>query len=223
MENETEIWRKHPKIDKIEVSTFGRVRTLDRMTSNGRGIYSIKGHVLKQCNDKDGYLMVSVPFDRKWTVKRVHRLIAQTFIANPNGFPMINHKDCNRANNNVENLEWCDNSYNVQYREKFGEGLGNPVLAINLTTLEVSRFRSQIEASRVLGTFNQNVSRVIKGNLTHTHGYWFVNADNNAVDLAKQKLREIGKSKLIAADAESADFVSKVIAEGELNYEACGY
>lgn len=213
MENQKELWRKHPEIDKIEVSTFGRVRTLDRITSNGRGSYSVKGHVLKQCNDRDGYLTVCVPVDRKWTVKRVHRLVAQTFLPNINSLPMINHKDCNRANNNVENLEWCDNSYNMQYREKYGEALGHPVFAINLKTLKVSRFPSQIEASRVLGTFNQNVSMVIKGNLSHTHGFLFVNADDKAVDLTKQKLREIGKTKLTAADSVSADFVSQVLAE----------
>lgn len=213
MDNQTEIWRKHPDIEKIEVSTFGRVRTLDRMTSNGRGTYPVKGHVLKQCNDKDGYLVVYVPVDKKWTNKRVHRLVAQTFLSNPNSLPMINHKDCNRANNHVENLEWCNNSYNVQYREKFGDALGHPLFAIKLDTLEVFNFHSQIEASRVLGVKNQNISVIIKGSRKSVHGYWFVNADGKAVDLTKQKLREIGETRLTATDEASADFVSRVIAE----------
>ena len=213
MDNQAEVWRRHPDIEKIEVSTFGRVRTLDRMTSNGRGSYLVKGHVLKQCNDKDGYLVVYVPVDKKWTNKRVHRLVAQTFIPNPNGLPMINHKDCDRANNEVSNLEWCDNSYNVQYREKFGDAQGHPLFAIKLDTLEVLNFRSQNEASRVLGAKNQNVSRVIKGSLNQTHGFWFVNDDDKAVDLTNQKLQYIDKTRLIAADTESEDFVRQVIAD----------
>lgn len=158
--NEKEIWKSLQGVSGVEVSTFGRVRTLDRVVSGKNGTRFIKGRVLKQFNDKDGYLQVSIQINRKRNTKRVHQLVAQTFISNPDNLPQVNHKDCDRTNNNVENLEWCDNSYNVQYREKFGEAQNKPVLAINLATLEASSFCSQSEASRVLG-FNRSKRRAV--------------------------------------------------------------
>ena len=51
-------------------------------------------------------------------MKKVHRLVAQTFIPNPDNLPEINHLDCDRANNNVDNLEWCTYSYNNYHMYK---------------------------------------------------------------------------------------------------------
>lgn len=80
--------------------------------------------------NKDNNSIVSVKYDRNYarcalnfrinkkTVYRycsIHRLVATAFIPNPNRLPEINHKDCNTKNNNVNNLEWCDRSYNVTY------------------------------------------------------------------------------------------------------------
>lgn len=194
---EIEIWKKHPEIEKLEVSSFGRVRTLDKVVPRGKYTQFIKGRVLKQFDTSNGYMQVHVMVDGKRPIKLVHRLVAQTFIQNPDNLPQVNHLDCNRKNNNVNNLEWCDGSYNQQYREKYGlsntEALGHPVFAINLNTLEVSQFRSQQEASRVLGTFSQNVSMVIRGKLNQTGGYWFVNDDEKAADAIKNKLHKINK------------------------------
>ena len=194
--NEEEIWKSHPDIVGIEVSSLGNVRTLDRVISSEKYTRFIKGQVLKQYNRNDGYLCVSIKVDGKWTFKKVHRLVAQTFLPNPNSFPMINHKDCNRKNNNVSNIEWCDNSYNMQYREKFGKATGIPVFAIKLKTLEVSRYPSQIEASRKLGVSQGNINDVIKGIYKQISGYWFVNADEHALDIVKQNLHDIGKTGL---------------------------
>lgn len=197
MENQVEIWKKHPEIAGIEVSTFGRVRTLDRLVScRGNGTRLVKGRILKQCKGKDGYLQLNVKVDGKWITKRVSRLVAQTFIPNPEELPQVNHKDCDRTNNNVKNLEWCDSSYNIQYREKYGEALGQPVFAINLKTSEISRFRSRREAGRELGINYSNINSVIKGKLKQTNGYRFVSDDGHAVDAVKSKLHDIGKTKL---------------------------
>jgi len=113
---ETEIWKKHPEIVGIEVSTLGRVRTLDRTVKSGEITQFVKGRVLKQYNRKDGYLQVNFRMNGKAISKKVHRLIAEAFIPNPDNLPEVNHKDCNRANNNVENLEFCTRSYNRRYR-----------------------------------------------------------------------------------------------------------
>jgi len=217
MENETEIWRRHPEIDKIEVSSFGRVRTLDKIVpSSWNATRLVKGKVLKQHGNGRGYLNVSIKIAGKWIPKSVHRLVAQTFIPNPDNLPEVNHKDCDRANNRSDNLEWVTHEENTAYRDKLGHTARNnapksPVLAINLATWEVHRFPSIMEVERKLGVNHSNIISVIKGSRKQTGGFWFVSADNKAVDLTKRKLREIGKTKLIAADSASADFVSQVI------------
>lgn len=177
MESQGEIWKAHPEYTEIEVSTLGRVRTLDRVISNGKGTRLVKGQVLKPFGSGIGYLQVSIQIDGKRTNKYVHRLVAQTFLSNPNGFPMVNHLDCDITNNKVENLEWCTASYNSKYREKFGKASGHPVFAINLTTLEVLYFRSQREASRELGVSHGNIYSVLKGRIKQTGGYHFENAN----------------------------------------------
>ena len=196
MESQVEIWKAHPEYAGIEVSTLGRVRTLDKMVRRGRETWFRKGRVLKQHDIGKGYLAATVKVNDKFISKKVHRLVAQTFIKNTDNLPQVNHKDCDRTNNNVSNLEWCDNSYNQQYREKFGKALNRPLFAINLTTLEVSQFCSQGEASRALGVFQPSISNVIKGKQKKTHGYWFVNDDGNAVEVVKSKLHDIGKTGL---------------------------
>lgn len=197
MNNSVELWKKHPYIDKLEISTLGRVRSIDRIVPRKNGTYHIKGRILKQFDNGNGYSYVHFSIDRKHINKYVHRLVAETFISNPDNLPQVNHKDCNRKNNNVENLEFCTSSYNNQYREKYGistaESQGHHVFAINLATFEVHRFNSQNEAGRSLGVNQGNINNVIKGKIKQTGGYWFVNDDKNADDAISRKLQEIKK------------------------------
>ncbi len=126
-----EIWKAHPEYAEIEVSSFGRVRTSD-------------GHYYNSHQTNMGYLNVSIPIDGKWTTKLIHRLVAETFVPNPNSMPEVNHKDSSRTNNNACNLEWVTHSYNMKYREEFGKPASKPVFVIDLKALEVSRFPSRI-------------------------------------------------------------------------------
>jgi len=199
--SEEEIWRAHPEYTEVEVSTLGRVRTLDRLVScRGNGTRLVKGRILKQYNDKGGYLQAQVKVDGKWIMKRVNRLVAQTFLPNPENLPMVNHKDCKIKNNNVENLEWCTASYNARYREKYGvsrmEAAGHRLFAINLATLGVSQFPSQTEAGRSLGVLQTSITAVIKGRRNQAGGFWFVNNDGHTVDVVKSKLHDIGGTRL---------------------------
>lgn len=193
----TEIWKALPGVPGVEVSTLGRVRTLDRVVSTEKKTQFTEGRILKQYDNGHGYFITSIPVDGKWASKKVHRIVAQTFIPNQDNLQQVNHRDCNRKNNNVENLEWCDNSYNVRYREKYGKAENRPVFAINLSTLEVSHFNSQIEASRKLGANRPHINDVIKGRLNKTHGYWFTSANDNADDIINRKLHEISKTRLM--------------------------
>lgn len=196
MKGPVEFWKKHPDIPGIEVSTLGRVRTLDKVVPTKSGNRFIKGRILKQHISKsNGYSYVGFRIDGKFVSKRVHRLVAQTFIPNPDNLPQVNHKNCNRSDNRVSNLEWCAASYNRQYQEKYGisstESKGHRLFAIKLSTMEVSHFKSQSEASRVLGVNLGNINSVIKGNRKQVNGYWFTNADDNVDDIINRKLNTI--------------------------------
>lgn len=80
--------------------------------------------------DKDGYKRVLIYIDGKRKKFFVHRLVAQTFIPNPENKPQVNHKDGNKLNNHVNNLEWVTNKENINHAEKFGLRTHENVLKI---------------------------------------------------------------------------------------------
>ena len=188
---DNEVWKPYPDYPWIEGSSLGRVRTLDRYVRNKNGKRIVKGRILKQHHTNRGYMDVQLTVNGKRVHILVHRLVAQTFIPNPDNFTEVNHKDGNRTKNCVSNLEWCTHEYNMQYKEKYGvsaaEALGRPVYAVNLNTLEVSWFPSQSEASQKLSVNDGNLNSVLKGRYKQTGGYWFTYADENAVEATKQK------------------------------------
>ena len=102
-----------------EVDQFGRVYGVDRVISvndNGRQYNKpLKAKQMKQTMHTKGYKTVSLTKDGKTKGMFVHRIVAEAFIPNPDDFPMVNHKDEDRTNNFVENLEWCTAQYNNTY------------------------------------------------------------------------------------------------------------
>ena len=151
-----EIWKPIKHYEEFyEVSNYGRVRSKDRAKKvpfNRSGVQ--KGKVLKPDVNSAGYLRVGLS-DQYGNKKYhfVHRLVAQAFIENPNKFPVINHKDFNPLNNNVNNLEWTTFLGNVEYSARRGrfkktqqwlskikkamdEKLGKPVIGTNVHTGE---------------------------------------------------------------------------------------
>jgi|GEM_PF-754811 len=194
--NKIEAWKSYPEFPFIEGSSLGRVRTRDRVVRNGRGKRIVRGRILKQCFNGAGYLQVHFGVNGRPVTQLVHRIIAECLIPNPDNLPQVNHKDCDRTNNNVSNLEWCDASYNQRYREKYGvsnaESQGFPVFAVDLTTLEVFRFPARAEAGRKLGVSDTGVDMVIKGKYNQMNGYWFTDADENAIEAVRSKLDKFG-------------------------------
>lgn len=112
-----EIWKDIPGFEGLyQASTFGRVRSLDRTITRGastrRGRYEarLKGKILAQSTGVQGYQLVPLGHNNK--NRKVHQLIAKTFIPNPDNKPMVNHIDGDVKNNRVDNLEWSTNKEN---------------------------------------------------------------------------------------------------------------
>ena len=109
-----------------------------------------KPGLLKPLIDRDGYLIVCLSKNDHKTMKRVHRLVAEAFIPNPNNKPQINHLDENKSNNFVDNLEWATAKENINYgtrTEKSVKTLSKSVYCVELD----QTFESAAEANRVLG------------------------------------------------------------------------
>lgn len=122
-----EIWKSIKGYEGLyEVSNLGNVRSLDRVRKqynhNGIATVKYKGRILKkQIKKGTNYHTVTLyDNDRKSKIKSVHRLVAENFLENENKYPVINHKDGNKQNNNVNNLEWCTQSHNVKESYRLG-------------------------------------------------------------------------------------------------------
>jgi hypothetical protein len=110
-----EEWREVVGYPAYEVSNLGQCRSKTRMSvSYGNRNHRRVGKILKQTIGNTGYPCVSVGLDGVFTSKHLHRLVAEAFIPNPEGKPMVDHIDRNRTNNVVTNLRWATPSENQQ-------------------------------------------------------------------------------------------------------------
>ena len=144
---------------KYQVSNLGNVR-------------NSKGKVMKQNKDKDGYMIITLHKDGKTKTHKVHRLVLSSFKANPDNKPQVNHKDENKENNNLNNLEWCTSKENVNYgtrNERVAEKFSKPVYCITNNTI----YKSSCEAARQLNLNQSSITKCLKGKFTQTKGYQF--------------------------------------------------
>lgn len=103
-----EVFESHPELDFIQVSNLGKV-------------YSTRASkMLKQGKMKNGYLRLVIRIDGKGTTKLVHRLVAETFLPNPNQHETVNHIDGDKENNSLQNLEWCTYAENNVHAHALG-------------------------------------------------------------------------------------------------------
>ena len=170
MENRIEIWKPVVGYKGLyEVSSFGRVRSLDRY--DGRAYR--RGCILKP-KIQSNYLRVSLCNGGKCKQQSIHRLVAQAFIPNPNNLPMVNHKDENTKNNCVENLEWCDAKYNRNYgsmNEKLAKHFSKPILQFSKNNKLIKKWGSIREAERHTGIYNTHICACCQGKIKSSGGY----------------------------------------------------
>lgn len=104
-----------------EVSELGKVKRLAYSKKSKLGnLFPVSEHILKPAKDGKGYLGVTLFKNGTPFRKKVHRLVAEAFVSNPFLLPQINHIDGDKTNNNVGNLEWCDNRHNIRHAYALG-------------------------------------------------------------------------------------------------------
>lgn len=159
-----------------QVSNLGRVKSLDRYV-NGNGMMQLKkGKLLKLQVSKSGYLYVCLCNNGKEKLCRVNRLVAEAFLPNPDNLPQVNHKDEDKTNNSVDNLEWCDNKYNINYgtcierrSKKMSDillnrkDLSKSVLQYTIDGEFIAEYKSTMDVKRKLGFDSGNISKCCNG------------------------------------------------------------
>lgn len=159
------------------VSNLGRVKSVDRIVHHS-GMFSRaqKGNELVIRTSSTGhYSTVMLSKENKKKQAKVHRLVAMAFLDNPNNYQEINHKDENKQNNCVDNLEWCDRKYNENYGTKRQRCVAHTDYkkiamkkskAVNQMSLDgniVKIWKSLTEINKELGFSQGNISMQCNG------------------------------------------------------------
>lgn len=153
-----EIWKSISKSEfskYYEVSTKGNIR-------------KIKNKKIISQHIRNGYKAVCLynPENKNKNTSNVHRLVALAFISNPDNKIFVNHKDGNKENNVLENLEWVSAKENSEHALNTGLHKGGkcrPVIQLSLEDIYISTFNSILEASKETGANNRKISEVCKG------------------------------------------------------------
>ena len=183
MNEEIEIWKDIVGYEGLyKVSNLGNVMSLRHK----------KPFLMKTGQHSNGYLFFRLSNHNK-LIKSflVHRLVAKAFLPNPNNLPQVNHKDEDKTNNRVDNLEWCDAKYNLNYgtvqerkSKKLSKILKNrkyklkPVLQYDKNGNFINEYPSANDAARKTGVNQPSICMVCRGKLKSTGGFLWKYADN---------------------------------------------
>lgn len=182
-----EIWKDIENYEGIfMISNLERVKSLDRyiICKNGRKLH-VKEKILKPIDDKNGYKVINLCYKQNIKPYKIHRLVAMHFILNPNNFNEVNHKDENKANNIVSNLEWCDRKYNVNYyidnnKDKFIKQISNTrekytgkKIMVYRNSNYIGEYNSVKECCNALNIDKHRVFDNIYRNVKNRNGYLF--------------------------------------------------
>jgi len=162
-----EIFKDIPSYKGLyQVSNLGRVKALSRTKTYPRFEAISKERILRPSSNSKGYQQVLLYKDGISRGFKVHRLVLEAFVPNPDNLPLVNHKDENVKNNSVDNLEWCTHQYNIIYSNK------NFYTAYNLTSpAEKFSFNNLSTFCKQHNIYVANACKVLKYKRRHTGGW----------------------------------------------------
>ena len=167
-----EQWKPIPGYEgKYEISNYGRVKSYQyckKQKTNERFLTPIR--------QTTGYCFVNLYKDKKMKLVSIHRLVAESFVPNPDNLPVVNHKDESRDNNYFENLEWCTHKYNLSYgttRKRIAEKNSKPVLQFDINGNFIKEWPSMSRAAESFGyaPAKSHIIDCLKGRHKTAHGY----------------------------------------------------
>lgn len=168
---EQEIWKPIKGYEGIyEVSSFGRIKSISRK----RGFIKGKTRILKPIIKDNGYAQINLYKDNIYTRHYIHRIVAQEFIQNKNNLPCINHKDYNKLNNSIDNLEWCSYSHNNSYsncQAIAGKTKRIPIVQYDLQGNKIREWESATQAGHTLNIANTCITACCRGRARKAGGY----------------------------------------------------
>lgn len=167
-----EIWKDVPGFEGLyQVSSLGRIKSFNKSTK----FHGMNFHYLTPTIANHGYGEVTFyDKDKKRHKTTVHRLVATLFIDNPNNYPCINHKDENKLNNCVDNLEWCTYKHNNNYgtaRMRTIITKSRPVSQYTLDGFWIATYMSAQTAANLLKCSDSIIRDCCNGKLNTAHGY----------------------------------------------------
>ena len=166
-----EVWKDIKDYEgKYQISNLGNVKSINY---NHTG----KEKILKLKINRRGYQFITLYKDNKKYYPAVHRLVAETFILNPDKLEQVNHIDGNKRNNSVSNLEWCTNLENMRHADRTGlsnhRGTIKAVEQLDLNGNVINKFEALADAGKFLGIKGKpvGISKVINGKRKTAYGY----------------------------------------------------
>ena len=170
----TEQWKDIPEYeDRYQISDLGRAKSLSRLRSTGKGFHMLPTRILRQTPDRDGYRLIGLRKPGINNKGKVHRLVANAFIPNPENLPEVNHvglypdgKQGNKDDNRSVSLKWSTGKGNMEHASEHGLlARGETHKHSKLTEKEVLEIRSSIlshkELSVIYNTSRPNITRII--------------------------------------------------------------
>lgn len=171
-----------------EFSDIQGYEGLYKINRSGEVLSLRTGKILKTGKNRQGYMNVVLTKNGESKTYKVHRLVALLFIPNPHNYPCVNHKDEDKTNNRVENLEWCTAKYNINYgtaNERRGKTSRlnplkprKPILQLSLSGEVVGEYNSTNEAFEKTGIDRRQISDAINHRKRQACGFFWVLKDD---------------------------------------------